>query len=204
MAHDHTHDSADGHEHVHDHSQQYIEAVNELRDEKDDYFRAEPDSPIPPSERDTFEGLRYFPPDPSLRVLARVEPFQQRDRVTMQTSDGMQRPFERYARLHFSVDGQPLQLTAYRTPSGDPEESLFIPFRDALAGRETYGAGRYLDVETDELEREPDGTTVVPLDFNLAYNPYCAYDEHFSCPIPLVENTLPVPIRAGERAYHDE
>jgi uncharacterized protein len=182
-------------------TEMYAQALDEVRQEKDAYFREEPDSPIPSRERASFAGLKYFPPDPALRLEARVERLDPREPVVMATSDGSEREFERYALLHFAVDGQPVQLTAYRS-AGDEDESLFIPFRDAQAGAETYGAGRYLDVEPPH--QHGGGEEHVVLDFNLAYNPYCAYNESYSCPIPPRENTLPVAVRAGERVYHDQ
>ncbi len=95
--------------------------------------------------------------------------------------------------MRFRVDGAEAALTVYR----DLEQgALFVPFRDATSGMESYGAGRYL-----EPEPAPGGRLHV--DFNYAYNPYCAYNDAWSCPLPPAENTLRVPIRAGERAFHD-
>jgi uncharacterized protein (DUF1684 family) len=94
-------------------------------------------------------------------------------------------------RVRFEVDGAPVALTDFR--DGD-RGSYFIPFRDASAGRETYGFGRYL-----EPQGRPDGT--LDIDFNYAYNPFCAYGEGWSCPIPPEENRLSVAIPAGERAF---
>ncbi len=186
--------------------QEYIRELTEFRAEKDAFFREEPQSPIPSNERCDFQGLRYFPPNIALRVPARIEPLPDYQEVVLTTSDGQQRPFQRYATLHFEVDGTPAQLTAYLSPlsqrqHGDHvhEEPMFIPFRDALAGKETYGAGRYVEVEGPE-----EGESTVALDFNLAYNPYCAYNVNYSCPIPSAENTLRVPIRAGEMVYHED
>ena len=93
--------------------------------------------------------------------------------------------------LRFELGGEPRQLTAYTFDGGDGE-SLFVPFLDATSGTETYGAGRYLD-----LEPEDDGT--YSLDFNLAYHPSCVYDAIYSCPLTPAENRLPVRIEAGER-----
>ena len=109
----------------------------------------------------------------------------------MPTTTGEVRAYRRSGKVSFEVDGEPATLTLYTTPHGN---GWFVPFRDATSGTETYGAGRYLD-----LERTGDGS--VMLDFNLAYNPYCAYDQRYSCPLPPVENWLQVPIRAGERNY---
>jgi uncharacterized protein (DUF1684 family) len=110
----------------------------------------------------------------------------------MQTTTGDVQTYERFGRVRFPVAGEEAALTIYRNENG-----FFLPFVDALAGNETYGAGRYL--EPEEL---PDGTLLV--DFNLAYNPYCAYNENWSCPITPAENRLKVPIRAGEKVFHSE
>ena len=187
----------------------YVTEMNSLRREKDAYFRQSPDSPFALHDQRRFKGLRYFAPDPAWRVEATVEMLPEAPSIIMATSDGQQRPFSRTAKLHFSVAGQEGDLIAYRTvhnhqhaPGEDhhhEDEPWFIPFRDALAGKETYGAGRYLDVEPPEGDEDP---TTITLDFNLAYNPYCAYAEEYSCPIPPKENTLPFAVRAGEQTFH--
>ncbi len=178
----------------------YISALEEERRLKDAYFKREPSSPIPAPERGSFTGLRYFPPDPALRVEATVEALTGGAVFVMRTSDDDEREFERYALLRFTLDGQEYQLTAYRTPDADEDEALFVPFRDAQAGKATYGAGRYLEVEPPHTHGA-EKTLHVVLDFNLAYNPYCAYSPYYSCPLPPAENTLAVAIRAGEMSY---
>ena len=92
--------------------------------------------------------------------------------------------------LRFSLGGRELQLAAY-----DQGHELFIPFRDATSGTDSYGAGRY-------VEAHPLGQKRYAIDFNSAYNPYCAYNENWSCPLPPRENWLDVPIRAGEKTFH--
>lgn len=179
----------------------YLRALETHRREKDADFKQASDSPIPAAERPSFNGLRYFPPDPALRLLATVEPVHDGALLTMQTSDSREREYERYARLRFTVNGQDYHLTAYRTPDADEDESLFVPFRDAQAGKETYGAGRYLEIMPPHAHGAAQEPQHVTLDFNLAYNPYCAYNPYYSCPIPPAENTLPIAIRAGEMTY---
>lgn len=158
------------------------------RAEKDMYFRRDPYGPI--EDRQNFAGLNYYPPDPAFRFtlpLQRVEP----QPLTFQTSTGDERVYQRIGTVQFEVEGQPAQLAIYQSEDID---ELFLPFRDATSGKETYGAGRYLEpVELANGE--------ILVDFNLAYNPYCAYSEAFSCPLPPVENWLKVPIRAGEKLY---
>jgi len=107
------------------------------------------------------------------------------------TSDGKLRPAERAGTFRFDVGGVPCTLTAY-TFEGGTAESVFVPFLDGTSGSESYGAGRYLDID-----READGT--YGIDFNLAYHPSCVYDARFSCPLTPLENRLPVRIEAGER-----
>ena len=107
------------------------------------------------------------------------------------TSDGQLRPAHRAGTFAFDLDGQPRRLTAY-VLDGSTGESLFVPFLDATSGTETYGAGRYLDLEPEEDE-------TYALDFNLAYHPYCVYARSYSCPLTPAENRLPDRIEAGER-----
>jgi uncharacterized protein (DUF1684 family) len=146
-------------------------------------------------EKTSFEHLLYFPPDRSYEVQATLVPIPDPDEVEMLTSQGLKKTFYRYARLQFEIDGKEEELVAYKSVlSGEGSELLFIPFRDATSGKETYGGGRFMDVE------EPEGDTLV-LDFNRAYNPLCNYSPGFNCPIPPRENHLTVPIRAGEKAY---
>ena len=166
--------------------------MNELqasRLEKDALFARHPDSPLTPTQKQAFQGLAYFPENASLRLTVRVEEFVPKDWIEMQTSTGDVQRYQRFGRFEFEVDGATAVLTLYRS-----EHGFFLPFVDALAGTETYPAGRYLDPES-----LPDGRFLV--DFNLAYNPYCAYSYLWSCPITPAENRLSLPIRAGEMIY---
>ncbi len=189
--------SNDHEHHHHDHEHvpvEYKDAVEGFRLDKDEFFKTMPGSPIPEAERAAFSGLPYFPVDEALvfEGLA-LEPYTGDEPSNFQipTSDGKLRPAHRAGVLRFELDGAPRQLTAYTFDEGDGE-SLFVPFLDQTSGTETYGAGRYLD-----LEPETDGTYA--LDFNLAYPPSCVYDPKFSCPLTPAENRLPIRIEAGER-----
>ena len=182
------------HHHEHHHTVSYADAVAELRADKDAFFKGHDGSPVPAAERDAFGGLPYFPIDEGLRL----EPLpllpytgEEPVRFEIPTSDGRLRPAERAGVFQFTIDGARCSLTAYRF-ANDTSDTLFVPFLDATSGTETYGAGRYLD-----LEAEDDETYV--LDFNLAYHPSCVYDPRFSCPITPVENRLTVRVEAGER-----
>jgi uncharacterized protein (DUF1684 family) len=194
--HDHEHD----HRHEHDHHQHehrpmdYAEAIEAFRAEKDTFFKSGHGSPIPETEREAFTGLPYYPVDPGLRLEGlTLEPYAGDEPSNFQipTSDRKLRPAHRAGVFNFRLEGQPARLTAY-TFDGGGEDSLFVPFLDPSSGTETYGAGRYLD-----LDPEDDGTYT--LDFNLAYHPSCVYDMRFSCPLTPRENRLPIRVRAGER-----
>lgn len=165
-------------------------ALIEHRRAKDELFAKSSQSPLAHDRRHGFEGLDYYDPNPELAFTLPIQPTDHAE-VRVQTSDGAERVYRRFGRVEFEVDGVPANLTLYGT--GHP--GLFVPFRDATSGSETYGAGRYLDVEPND-----DGT--ITIDFNYAYNPFCAYDDAYSCPLPPVENWLQVPIRAGERIFN--
>ena len=166
--------------------------LDAFRQAKDDFFGRSPDSPLTPEQRRAFTGLRYFPADPGLRFEVEVERFADGEIIRMQTSTGDIQEYERFGRFTFTVDDQRASLTIYRNEFG-----YFLPFVDGLAGKESYGAGRYL--EPEEL---PEGRFII--DFNLAYNPYCAYNENWSCPITPVENRVKAAIRAGEKMFEKE
>ncbi|MFZ5905642.1 MAG: DUF1684 domain-containing protein [Chloroflexota bacterium] len=165
--------------------------LEEFRAGKDDFFARHPQSPLTPDQRRDFRGLNYFPEDEALRLEVKLDPFPEPDRIEMQTTTGDVQVYYRIGRIRFSVDGQEAELTIYQS-----EHGYFLPFVDSLAGKETYPAGRYL-----EPEPLPGGRFLV--DFNLAYNPYCAYNDAWSCPLTPFENRLKVPIRAGEKLFHE-
>jgi len=184
-----------GHEHQHDEHISYDDAVLSFRADKDEYFRTGAGSPLPPAERAGFTGLPYFAVDEDLVFEAlTLAPYRGSEPTTftIPTSDGKLRPAERAGTFRFSVGAVACSLTAYTFAGGGADGSVFVPFLDQTSGRETYGAGRYLD-----LEAELDGT--YQLDFNLAYHPSCVYDAKFSCPLTPSENRLAVRIEAGER-----
>jgi len=171
----------------------YSRALFEARAAKDDMLRTSAGSPVPRDRRRVILPLSYFPADPAYRVPAALEPDPQTGRaIQMLTSTGQQRATQVMGVLRFVLNGQQLKLEAF-AEEGSNGERLFVPFTDVTSGHETYGAGRYLD-----LDRTATGIYVV--DFNTAYNPYCAYNPTYDCPVPPKENRLPVAIRAGEKA----
>ena len=168
-------------------------SANELkrfRAEKDRVFAKDPHSPLTAEQRRTFAGLAYYEEDPRLVIRGTVDRNVEPGEVRMATSAGDEQVYQRYGVVRFRIDGDAAQVVLY---ASDDSDELFIPFRDATSGRETYGAGRYLEVHAHGGE--------VTIDFNYAYNPNCAYDPAWSCPLPPAENWLKVPIRAGEKAF---
>lgn len=166
-----------------------MSALLEFRADKDDFFAHHPQSPLTSEQKKSFRGLDYFDENPELQLEVELEKFPEHEQVVIQTSTGQTQTYARYGRFKFAVDGQEAELTLYSSDHG-----FFLPFTDSLAGEETYPAGRYL--EPDPL---PGDRFLV--DFNLAYNPYCAYNEMWSCPLTPPENRLKVPIRAGEKIF---
>jgi uncharacterized protein len=140
--------------------------LEDFRRSKDAWFKASADSPLPYGERESFSGLSYYPENPKLRLAVRPEVFAEQQQVLMTTSTGGTQEYLRWGRFVFEVEGQPAALTIYYSAWG----GYFVPFVDATSADETYGAGRYL-----ELEELGDDTFLA--DFNLAYNPYCAYSD---------------------------
>ncbi len=161
-----------------------------FRADKDRFFAQDAQSPLTAEQKKTFHGLSYFPEDPALRLEVNVEEFPVKDEIHMQTTTGDVQTYQRWGRVHFTAEGQPAELTLYFSEYG-----YFLPFVDSLAGQATYPAGRY-------LEPEPLGDGRFAIDFNLAYNPYCAYNDRWSCPMTPFENRLKVPVRAGEKLFH--
>lgn len=163
--------------------------LNDFRRQKDAFFHKSSLSPLTDEQRPSFEGLKYFPFNKALNLLIKIEPFTEQDEIQIQTNTGDMQIYLRYGRFTFEVEGEEASLTLYHNDNG-----FFLPFVDGLAGGDTYPAGRYLDVEQLPNSR-------FYIDFNLAYNPYCAYNERWSCPITPAENRVSVAIRAGEKLY---
>ena len=146
-------------------------------------------------EIDHFEGLSFFKVDTVYRISGKFTRSIGK-KFEMPTTTDRKPIYRRYGYVDFQLDGNTHRLTIYQNMALKKQKEykkyLFIPFRDLTSGKESYGGGRYIDTEI------PAGETLI-LDFNRAYNPYCAYSHRYSCPIPPEENTLKVEIRAGEK-----
>lgn len=167
------------------------EEIAGWRAEKDRYMRSS-ESPVPPAKRDAFPPLPYFPIAASYRVPAALELVRTGDVIEMSLSSGELRKMRRVGFLDFTLQAQPLRLTAFVDAAQNDMRRLFVPFGDLTNGTETYQGGRYLDLDRT-------ATGIYDLDFNRAYHPFCVFNPEYICPVPPRENRLKVAIRAGEK-----
>jgi uncharacterized protein len=169
-----------------------------FRHEKDVLFRTHSQSPIPREERPSFRGLSYWPCDPDARVVARFVP-DAADAVSHSATTAEEIAFHRVGHLTFSLYDQAHVLPAFWIDGY--AGGLFVPFKDATSGHDTYGGGRYLldTIKSADLGCDAEAGTVV-LDFNYAYHPSCFYDPVWVCPLAPPDSRLSVPVHAGENA----
>jgi uncharacterized protein (DUF1684 family) len=197
-----------------DSPEDYISTILKERQEKDEFMKNDKDSPFRSTKASTLDvasvpmdttqatvvvnKLNYFPPDLKYKVKASLEPIENKKVIVLPTSDGKEKRYLEYAFAKFSLDGQENSLLIVEIMDAGPYKgTLFLAFADETSAKETYGAGRYID-----LKKVPGASSIV-LDFNKAYNPYCAYSDNFSCPFPPKENIMKIAIKAGEKKYHD-
>jgi len=176
--------------------EEYLANIQKDRNEKTEFMKSGNGSPFL-KDSIPFTELHYFPIDQKYKVKAKLQPIDNKKVVILATSDDNQQKYLEYATAIFSLDGIENRLLILELMEMGPQRGkLFLAFADQTSGAETYGAGRYLDVK-----KVPAATSII-LDFNLAYNPYCAYNDSYSCPFPPKENILSVSILAGEKNYH--
>jgi uncharacterized protein len=159
---------------------------------KDEFMGRHPESPFV-AGRVPFHELRYFPPDRRYRVEAKLKRAPVPEEAYLRTNRDGQAVMRYLGDLSFALGGRRLSLAVYHAGEG-VGTSVFVPFRDSTSGRESYGPGRYVTLELNEAD-------TYDLDFNRAFNPYCAYTDDYECGFPPAQNDLPVAIRAGEKAW---
>ena len=175
----------------------FSKAILKEREEKELFMKSDSGSPFV-NQKEKFTHLNYFEPDLKYKISADLAPIESKKVVVLPTSDGKEKKYLEYAFAEFKLEGKKTNLLILEImDSGPYRGTLFLAFADDTSTKETYGAGRYID-----LKKVP-GATSITLDFNKAYNPYCAYSDDFSCPFPPKENILPIEIRAGEKSYHE-
>ena len=177
----------------------YTDTIEKYRTGKNIKLLYTESTPLKPEQKKSFEGLKYFPPDIDYCIEGVLTKEEQPETVIMKTSTERAPEYIKYGKVTFNLRGEEHTLFAYQSKKlveVSPDEAmLFIPFRDATNGKETYGGGRYVDCEIPN-----EGNTIL-LDFNKAYNPYCAYNPRYSCVIPPEENRLEIRIEAGEKEF---
>lgn len=178
----------------------YVEQVEEDRKAKEELLTdPSEESPLTAEQLASFQGLNYYPPKKEYKIRGKLEKAPIKSTIRINTSKGEERNYLNYGKVVFKLNGQEHSLTVLKPINafkvGVPESYLFLAFTDETSGFDTYGAGRYLELE------EAENTNELTLDFNYAYNPYCAYNDEFDCPFPPKGNHLAVKVEAGEKNF---
>jgi uncharacterized protein (DUF1684 family) len=171
----------------------YIERIEKIRERQDKSFRKSPNSPLTSEQKQDFKGLSYFPIDEKYKIIAEMKKFEEQEEVTILSSKGDERKYIRFAFFEFDLEGEKNRLIILKPLKHD---YLFLGFKDKTTGKETYKGGRY--VEIDKLSEEK-----IVVDFNIAYNPLCAYNDRWNCAGIPDENFLQIPLTAGLKKYDD-
>jgi uncharacterized protein (DUF1684 family) len=183
-------------------TEKYLKEAQSYQDEINEAYADEASSPLNEEDLAQFTALPFFPISEDYIVVAHFEKFKKKQVEVFETSTSRMPSYVIYGKLYFEINGYAAELTLYQNPAfkkmKDLKNHLFLPFTDLTNGENTYGGGRYLDFYT------PKKSESIILDFNQAYNPYCAYIDEYICPLPPTENILAIAIEAGERAYKIE
>lgn len=175
---------------------EYADKILNDRKSKDEFFKNQPQSPIRIKDKYQFEGLDYYEPNNDFRFILDLEELEKKESIKVNDSGGNVRNMLIWGEFHFKIGNAECSLQAYKSVEG--EKRLFVPFKDKTNGKETYGAGKYLDLIYGE-DQTKDAKWI--LDFNKATNPWCAYSENYACPFVPPANWLDVEIKAGEKNY---
>ena len=176
---------------------EYISLIKKLREEKNISFEKEDDSPFNHKSKVHFEPLKYYEVDPGFVFKSRLVEYPEKDTLKVYGTKGEERKAVRYGYVKFNYEKKEYKLNVYQGFTKDKQEYYSIWFTDQTTGNETYGVGRYLDFE---LKAQPD--YIYTIDFNLSYNPYCAYSPEYSCAVPLKEDHIDLAVKAGEKKFH--
>ncbi len=175
-------------------TEQYIERIEAERERQFKYLKFNFDSPLTDSQKAELDQLSFYPVDESYKVKARIEPIEVKKMVQIPLTDGSVEKYVRHSFAVFDLNGQEVKLLLLQAANEVDKRNFFLAFADKTSAEETYGGGRYLNLRQD-------GQRSITIDFNLAFNPYCAYNPDYACPIPPKENILEIPIPAGEKNY---
>lgn len=173
---------------------QYTERIEAERERQFKYLKFNLESPLTESQKKELDQLSFYPVDEAFKVKARVEPIEVKKMVQIPLTDGSVEKYVRHSFAVFDLNGQEVKLLLLQAANEGDKRNFFLAFADQTSAEETYGGGRYLNLRQD-------GQRSITIDFNLAFNPYCAYNPDYACPIPPKENILEIPIPAGEKNY---
>jgi uncharacterized protein (DUF1684 family) len=175
----------------------YIEKIEAERERQFKFIRFNIESPLTDSQKMAFKKLNFYPIDPTYKVKARMIPVENKKVREVPLTDGSKEKYIEHSYVEFSFDGINTNRLLLLQAMNEPDKrNFFLAFADGTSAIETYGGGRYINARQD-------GKNSITLDFNLAYNPYCAYNPDFACPIPPKENLLEIDIPAGEKNYEE-
>ena len=177
-------------------TEDYIERIETDRKDRNSQMLSS-SSPLKDEDKQDFTGLNYYPVDEKYKVTARLEMLGKRQPIFIESTTGEQLKYIPFAYAYFTLDDKEQKLLLYQDWEETDPNKLSLMFADETSADETYGGGRYLDVTYRN-------TNSVVIDFNTAYNPYCHFNDEYSCPIPPRENLMDIPIKAGEKLYKTE
>jgi hypothetical protein len=175
----------------------YISLIEKMRDEKNKSFKSDDDSPFNHKSKVHFEPLKYYDVDPGFVFKSKLYVYPRADTIKVFGTKGEERKAVRFGYVKFNYEKEIYGLNVYKGFTKSGEEYYSIWFTDKTTGDETYGVGRYLD-----FELKPDHGYLYTIDFNQAYNPYCAYSPEYSCAVPLKEDHIDLAVKAGEKKFH--
>lgn len=177
-----------------DDAEVYVENIQKERERQYKFLRFNIDSPLEEDQKQELKELQYYPIDMAYKIRARMIPVEDPKMIELPMTDGSVEKYLRHSYAAFELNGAQHQLLLLQAAKEADKRNLFLAFADETSGEETYGGGRYINLRQD-------GKNSITIDFNLAYNPYCAYNPNYACPLPPKENLLEIPIRAGEKDY---
>ncbi|MEJ5351024.1 MAG: DUF1684 domain-containing protein [Melioribacteraceae bacterium] len=176
----------------------YIKSIEEQRKIKNEFMKNDPTSPFNYKGKVEFHKLNYFDVDPKFVFKSKLYEYNPKDTITIYGTKGEPRKAVRFGYVIINYENKEYKVNVYEGTTKSGEKYYSIWFTDKTTNKESYGVGRYLDFEKHD---NPD--YIYTIDFNLAYNPYCAYSPNYSCAIPTKEDFIPIEIKAGEKKFHN-
>jgi uncharacterized protein (DUF1684 family) len=175
----------------------YLEQIEKERERQFKFIKFNIDSPLTEEQKKNFKELDFFTIDPNFKVRAKMVELEEKKMVELPMTDGSVEKYLKHSFAEFTLNGSPQKLLLLQSLKESDKRNFFLAFADETSGQETYGGGRYINLRQD-------GKNSITIDFNMAYNPYCAYNPDFACPLPPKENILQISIPVGEKDYKKE